>query len=374
MTRERNGFHCLFFVDFVVKLDESVILTRDFLILSRRLTKFPTEASLALRSKKLTTNKTWATLRDQANNSQIPVNRRHTKEQVERLLTEHKRGGLETEYYKRRVKDHTIRSVREYPEIIARMKQIVDPDKYGDRATKFEVTGNLNWISTRLIMDKITPAVEMRTKVIYSFSCEIHRGAGEIVDYQKTLSGEGTFTGMSEIRDYIEKCEQRRLDPEDSAVWSKAYLPATRTVDSEGAYQGRVVFKHIRIKLIASNEPLMGCGPLPEWLARKRCIYAVDTFDDNLSIWRCLMLHKKICSGIEKPCMGLCKGSLKLAREYYEQPTMRAEDVRATKLVYFEGIAKFYNINIRLYEPKKNSETVWVWCMVRINTKKGYQM
>ena len=41
MTREK-WFSLLVFVDFVVKLDESVILTRDFLILSRRLTKFPT--------------------------------------------------------------------------------------------------------------------------------------------------------------------------------------------------------------------------------------------------------------------------------------------------------------------------------------------
>ena len=82
------------------------------------------EASLALRSKQLTTNKTWATLRKEANNSQIPVNRRHTKEHVERFLTEHKRDGLEDQYRKRRVKDSAIKSIREYPEIIARMEQI----------------------------------------------------------------------------------------------------------------------------------------------------------------------------------------------------------------------------------------------------------
>ena len=71
------------------------------------------EASLALRSKQLTTNKTWATLRKEANNSQIPVNRRHTKEDVERLLTEHKRDGLEDQYRKRRVKDSTLSKVYE---------------------------------------------------------------------------------------------------------------------------------------------------------------------------------------------------------------------------------------------------------------------
>ena len=108
-------------------------------------------------------------------------------------------------------------------------------------------------------MDKITPSVEMRTKVVYSFACEIHRGAGDIVDYHKTLSGEGMFTSMKEIRDYIANCEQKRLDLENGEVWSKAYLPATRTIESRGAYQGRVVFKHVRIKLISSNEPLMGC-------------------------------------------------------------------------------------------------------------------
>ena len=38
---------------------------------------------------------------------------------------------------------------------------------------------------------------------------------------------------------------------------------------------------------------------------------------------------------------------------------LRTEDVRATKLVDFEGIARVHNINIRLYEPKYNRKTVW---------------
>ena len=50
--------------------------------------------------------------------------------------------------------------------------------------------------------------------------------------------------------------------------------------------------KRVQIKLIASNEPLMGCGLLPKWLRKKRCINALDTFDDNLRVWRCLGLYK----------------------------------------------------------------------------------
>ena len=60
-----------------------------------------------------------------------------------------------------------------------------------------------------------------------------------------------------------------------------------------------------------------------------------------------------------RPEVDTNRDGLKLAREYYKQPALHAEDVRATKLVDFEGIAKHLKINIRLYEPKNGSETVW---------------
>ena len=51
-----------------------------------------------------------------------------------------------------------------------------------------------------MIMDKITPHIEMRVNEIYSFKTEINRGVGEIVDYSKTLtSPPGMFTGLEEI-------------------------------------------------------------------------------------------------------------------------------------------------------------------------------
>ena len=46
----------------------------------------------------------------------------------------------------------------------------------------FRVTGNLNKSNTKMITDNITPHIEMRTKVIYSFKSEIPRSGGQIVD------------------------------------------------------------------------------------------------------------------------------------------------------------------------------------------------
>ena len=56
----------------------------------------------------------------------------------------------------------------------------------GRRVKEFRMTGNLNRSNTKMIMANITPHIEMRVKVIYSFKSVIYRGNGEIKDYSKT--------------------------------------------------------------------------------------------------------------------------------------------------------------------------------------------
>ena len=106
----------------------------------------------------------------------------------------------------------------------------------------FRVTRNLNRPDTKTIMPNITPHIEMRVKLIYSFESVIYRGGGKIQPYSKTVM----FTGLKEIQAYIEECEQKRLDLDNEEVWSKAYLPATRTIEVRGNYKGKVVIKHVQ--------------------------------------------------------------------------------------------------------------------------------
>ena len=189
----------------------------------------------------------------------------------------------------------------------------------GDRVKVFKTTGNLNFDLTDKIMEKITPIIEMRTKVIHAFSCVIYRGQGEIIEYSKTFKApSGTFSSLSDIKEYIHQCEQKRLDLEDSETWSKAYLPATATYNSKGVYEGRVLFTSVSTKIILSNEPLLGCGPLPKWLADKKCIYAIDKIDDNLCLWRCLVIHQRIMKGEKRPEKDTNRDALKLARDFYK--------------------------------------------------------
>ena len=104
----------------------------------------------------------------------------------------------------------------------------------------------------------------------------------------------------------------------------------------------------------------MCCGPMPHRLRSKRCIYAIDTFDDNLCVWRCLAIHKRHVRGeknqVEKRN---CRAAIDLAHKYYGDNKLKRKNARPTKLVDFEDIAKhldpvfFGSYNIMLYEPKK---------------------
>ena len=231
----------------------------------------------------------------------------------------------------------------------------------GGRVKVYKTTGNLNFDLTDKIMEKITPIIETRTKVIHAFSCVIYRGKGEIIEYSKTFKAPpGTFSSLDDIKEYIHQCEQKRLDLEDAETWSKAYLPATATYNSKGVYEGRVRFTSVSTKIILSNEPLLGCGPLPKWLADKKCVYAIDKIDDNLCFWRCLVIHQRIMKGEKRPEEKTNRDALKLARDFYKRPNLKRGDVKPTRLVDFENIAKQIKVNIRLFEPRENEDkTAW---------------
>ena len=231
----------------------------------------------------------------------------------------------------------------------------------GGRVKVYKTTGNLNFDLTDKIMEKITPIIETRTKVIHAFSCVIYRGQGEIIEYSRTFKAPpGTFSSLDDIKEYIRQCEQKRLDLEDAETWSKAYLPATATYNSKGVYEGRVRFTSVSTKIILSNEPLLGCGPLPKWLADKKCVYAIDKIDDNLCFWRCLVIHQRIMKGEKRPEKKTNRDALKLARDFYKRPNLKRENFKPTRLVDFENIAKQFKVNIRLFEPRENQDkTAW---------------
>ena len=160
------------------------------------------------------------------------------------------------------------------------------------RIKEFRVNGNLRCVNTSMIMANLTPHIDMRTKAVYSVKSVIHQGG--IVGYYKTLTSLAVmFTSLKKIQAYIKECDQKWLQFENVEVWSKVYLTTARTTETQCNYEGKVILKHVQIRLVASNKPLMGHPPLPNWLMKIRSIYAIDTFDGLLCVWRFLAILKR---------------------------------------------------------------------------------
>ena len=65
----------------------------------------------------------------------------------------------------------------------------------------------------------------------------------------------------------------------------------TERSSTEWIFKG---FSDVDVKVVFDRQPLMGTGPLPDWLrnlAHRRGMVALDTFQDNLYLWRCISVH-----------------------------------------------------------------------------------
>ena len=57
-----------------------------------------------------------------------------------------------------------------------------------------------------------------------------------------------------------------------------------------------VKFSNSQVKVVLDRQPMLGTGPLPDWLrnlTHGREMVALDTFDDNLCLWRCIAVHRR---------------------------------------------------------------------------------
>ena len=89
-----------------------------------------------------------------------------------------------------------------------------------DRVKTWRFGKSLNSPLTKMLMATITPHVDMRVVVVYSFSWDIYKGDGGVTEYKKSKSTKRSLSSLAEIKAFIEACEMRRLDIKDVEFWS----------------------------------------------------------------------------------------------------------------------------------------------------------
>jgi len=109
----------------------------------------------------------------------------------------------------------------------------------------------------------------------------------------------------------------------------------------------------VEVKAILVEQPLLGEGRLPDWLRNKKGMYALDTFDDNMCLFRCIAVHRGV-----RPDRCTEK-AVELAKQF-----VGASDQQLLHTVEFTELKKVeekFKLGIRVYEPSEDG----TWRLIR---------
>ena len=118
-------------------------------------------------------------------------------------------------------------------------------------------------------------------------------------------------------------------------------LPLPDNLDRPGTKWEFVRFIEVQLTAILGRDALVGTGPLPNWLRRKRELIAVDTFSDNLCLFRCLAMHQG-----RRADRSTTKAR-ELATAFYD---IHVQDIPMTNLDKIAEIEKRLKLGICVYE------------------------
>ena len=126
-----------------------------------------------------------------------------------------------------------------------------------------------------------------------------------------------------------------------------------------------IKFSNIEVKAVIDNQPMLGTGPLPDWLrnlAHGRKMVSLDTYGDDMCLWRCIAVYK----GARPDRCTL--SARQLARGFF-----KTDIIPRTGLNELDKVEQYLNIGkgfeewvgIRAYLPVRQENGDINWHLVR---------
>ena len=145
---------------------------------------------------------------------------------------------------------------------------------------KFNRFGGLNLESS--IADQINRSIEERVRSRFKLNITSwlqlqNIEDGSTMDWYNTDLGESPwFETLVAAREWVSRQEEARLSNlnRPTTKWSYDFTKA------------------VYVKVILDRHPLfLGLGRLPDWLRNKHGVLSLDTYEDNLCLFRCIAVH-----------------------------------------------------------------------------------
>ena len=153
----------------------------------------------------------------------------------------------------------------------------------GRRFIRWRFIRDLERDLTSVFMAKIREKVNTSFYVRHIFSYQLRNIEDNELMVMYTNKGSPWFERFSEAEKWLSERENVRLNPDN-----------INRPDTKWVFENHF---NVDIKVVLDRQPLLGTGPLPNWLrdcARGRAgpMVGLDTYKDNLCLWRCIAVHR----------------------------------------------------------------------------------
>ena len=218
----------------------------------------------------------------------------------------------------------------------------------GRRFIRWNFGKRLGANQTTSITTKLRQNINRAFFIRYNYAyILVNNETGLRMVFYKQQKGSPWINNFSEAERWVNEQEIRRLN-----------LDSIERPNTKWTF---VKFSNIEVKAVLDNQPLLGTGPLPDWLrnlAHGRKMFSLDTFPDNLCLWQCIAVYQGV-----RPdhCTQTAR---QLARGF-----LKSEIVLRTSLDQLDKVERYLNrrkqlhewIGIRVYEPERqeNGEIFW---------------
>ena len=179
----------------------------------------------------------------------------------------------------------TIRNVTNYQNEILDLYDIKKyhgvEKKTGRRYIRCRFILNIDTDLTAAFMEEIKEEVSTSFYVRHIFSVQLRNieNGDRIIRYINIGSPWSQY--YDDAEKWLSEQEEKRLDPDN-----------VKRPNAKWVFEN---FFKVDLKIVLDRQPLLGTGPLPDWLrnlSHSRNMIALDTYRDNLCLWRCIAVHR----------------------------------------------------------------------------------
>ena len=251
---------------------------------------------------------------------------------------------------------NNVRNVTDYQNEILNLYDVTKfegEESKGRRYIRWRFVRDLEKDLTPKFMEKIRESVRSSFYIrhVYSYKLQNIEDGTILVYYTNSFPGSPWINKLEEAEKWLREKETKRLD-----------VDSIERPNTKWIFEGHF---NVDVKVVLDRQPLMGTGPLPDWLRNlargNHAMVTLDTYRDNLCLWRCIAVHKGARPDRStKAAQGLAKSFFKLRNTPTDCSKTSLDELEKVEIHLNKGTAFSGWLGIRVYVPERvGSEVVW---------------